>query len=132
MTIEAHIRGTRSATDPETPTTPSSPGLTAEELAIEAGILTDTGEPDIARAGRVLAAAWTRVHNYTPNAPPAALREATIRLGGYLGDSDYGTVISETTGPRTVQYPLNHANAFRNSGAAALLTTWRRRRAGAI
>ena len=72
------------------------------------------------------------VLEYAPEAPTALLNEAVIRLAGYLVQSDYGTVRDETIGPRSVSYQLNHATMFRNSGAAALLTRWKKRRAGAI
>ena len=58
--------------------------------------------------------------------------EAVIRFAGYLSNTFYGAVLSETEGPLTVQYQANDAAAFRNSGAAALLTRYKVRRAGAI
>ena len=39
---------------------------------------------------------------------------------------------TETVGPFTVEYAMNHAAAFRNSGAASLLTRHKVRRAGAV
>ena len=69
---------------------------------------------------------------YAPHAPTAVLNEAVIRLGGYLAQSDYGTIRSESIGPRDVSYTLNHSSLLRTSGAQALLTRWKRRRAGLV
>ena len=99
--------------------------LTAQELASETGA-------DLDRAERILAVASAIVVEYAPAAPVALLNESAIRLGGYLAQSDYGTVRDETIGPRSVSYQMNHAMMFRNSGAMALLTRWKKRRAGTI
>ena len=111
------------------PVTPSTDTgavtLTAAQLA-EA-----TGAP-LAVAERLLQVAARTVLDYAPQAPVVLLNEAVVRLGGYLAQSDFGGVRSETTGPVSVEYNLNHAAAFRNSGAAALLTRHKVRRGGAI
>ena len=49
-----------------------------------------------------------------------------------LVQNDYGTIRTEEIGPKRVEYHLNHAAMFRNSGAAALLTRHKRRRAGSV
>ncbi len=72
------------------------------------------------------------VENYASGAPQALKDEAVIRFSGYLAQSDFGTILKEGIGPRTVDYVTNHASAFRNSGAAMLLSQWRVRRAGGI
>ena len=51
------------------------------------------------RAERILAVATAEVLAYAPHAPGAILNEAVIRLGGYLAQSDYGTIRSESLGP---------------------------------
>lgn len=99
--------------------------LTAQELADETGA-------DLSRATRVLAVAARLVTDYAPQAPTEALNEACVRFGGYLLASDFGTVRSESLGPQSLEHVTNHAPMFRNSGAAALLTRYKRRRAGAI
>lgn len=99
--------------------------VTAQEVADETGITLE-------RAERLLVVATQTVLDYAPQAPTSLLNEACIRLIGYWGQSDYGTVRQEAIGPRSVEYQMNHAAAFRNSGAAALLTRHKRRRAGAI
>ena len=95
--------------------------LTAAELADGTGAT-------IERATRVLAVAAQLVTDYAPQAPT----EAVIRFAGYLMASDFGAVRAESLGPQSAEYVVNHSPAFRNSGAAMLLTRYKRRRAGAI
>ena len=105
--------------------------VTAEQLAKESlSPLPDADE--IERADRVLAVATQMVNDYSPNAPDVLKDEAVIRFGGYLLGSDYGAIVDETLGPMSQTYAVNHAAAFRNCGAAMLLTRYRVRRAGAI
>ena len=99
--------------------------VTADQLAAESGATVD-------RATRVLPVATRMVQDYAPLAPAEMKDEATIRFGGYLLGSDYGTVQSETIGPFSRTFPVNHAAAFRNCGAAMLLTRYKIRRAGMI
>ena len=103
--------------------------LTAQQLTDEVG-----GEKpgSVKRATRVLAVAAELVTDYAPDAPDVIHNEAVIRLGGWLLQSDYGGVRSESLGPQSVDYTTNHAAAFRTSGAMMLLTRYKRRRAGAI
>ena len=78
-------------------------------------------------------AASAMVENYAPSAPQPLRDEALIRLAGYLSGADYGGIVSETSvAGKEVTYTVNHANAWRNSGAGMLLSRWRIRRAGAI
>ena len=105
---------------------PSSVTLTAAELAAEIG-------GDELSASRLLAVASVMVEQYAPEAPAALQNEAVIRFAGYLAGSAYpfyGAVASETVGPVNYSFPVNHADAFRRSGAAMLLTRYRVRRAG--
>ncbi len=99
--------------------------VTADQLAAESGATID-------RATRVLPVAVQAVEDYAATAPEALKDEAVYRFGGYLLGSDYGAVRNESIGPRSVEYQMNHAAMFRNSGAAALLTRYRVRRAGAV
>ena len=83
------------------------------------------------RIGGIGAAASAMVEKYAPGAPESLREEAVIRFAGYLAESSFGAIMKEDLGPLSVQHP-NHAAMFRNSGAAALLSRWRIRRAGAI
>ena len=102
-------------------------GLTAEILIAELGPWLEAE-----RANRVLATASRMVADYAPQAPIELRYEAILRFSGYLAEADYGAIQSETMGPQSNTYTVNHASMFRNSGAAALLTRYRVRRAGAI
>ena len=107
------------------PTPPGRVTLTAQELSDETGATLD-------RAERFLEVGTEIVTEYAPQAPTAVLNEAVIRLGGYLAQSDYGTIREESLGEKSVSYQLNHAMMFRNCGAQALLTRYKIRRAGLI
>ena len=115
--------------------TPPEVTITAEELAAEIGINLAAHPDEITRAQRLLAVATERVTRYAQGAAPSImLNEACIRYAGYLGGSDFGGVASETIGPQTTSYtsPTHNASAFRSSGAEALLSPYKVRRAGAI
>ena len=99
--------------------------VTAALLAAESGAALD-------RATRVLPVAVQMVEDYAPQAPEALQDEAVYRFGGYLLGSGYGEVRTETLGPMSVEHVVNHAAAFRNSGAAMLLTHYKVRRGGVI
>ena len=101
----------------------------AQQLADESGHF---GPDGLARAARILAVAVAAVEDYAPGAPDVLKDEAVYRFGGYLIGSDYGQVAKETVGPQAFEYPINHASAFRNCGAAMLLTRYRVRRARAV
>ena len=72
------------------------------------------------------------VLDYAPAAPTALLNEAVIRFAGYLASADYGAVRTQGLGPQSLEWVSNHAAAFRNCGAAALLTRHKVRRAGSV
>ena len=111
------------------PTTPVAlANATARLKAAVQGAAADSDE----RAAVLGAAASAAIERYAPGAPQAVRDEATVRMAGYLAQSDFGSVVKESIGPQDVEYAVNHANAFRNSGAAGLLSRWRVRRAGAV
>ena len=111
---------------------PSSPvalaNATARLKAVIQGAAADSDE----RTAELGAAAAAMVQRYAPGAPPALKNEAVIRFAGYLAQSDFGSHVKESLGPMDTEYVTNHSAMFRNSGAAALLSRWRVRRAGAI
>ena len=94
--------------------------LTAAGLAAALRLGSTTEET--AEATRLLAYAIAAVSRHLgdayDDAPEAVVNEAAIRLAGYLFDQ-----------PTTSRYS-GHANALRNSGAAAILLPWRVHRAG--
>ena len=100
--------------------------LSATELAVELAV-------EQALADRLLPVATAIVDGYAPHAPAALQNEAVIRFCGYLANTDFfGSVRSKTIGPLSIEYVTNHASAFRSCGAAALLTRYKRRRAGSV
>lgn len=99
--------------------------ITAAELATATGATDDVAE-------RLLGVAARACTDFAPDAPTELLDEAVVRFAGYLAQSDFGGVRTESLGEKSVEYQMNHAAMFRNSGAAALLTRHKVRRAGSI
>ena len=102
--------------------------VTPEQLQIESGV------SDLARCERVLPVAAQFADDYLNGgtAPESLIDEAVIRFASYLVGSDVGAIRTESEGEKSVEYVVNHSSAFRNSGAASLLTRYRIRRAGKI
>ena len=99
--------------------------ITKETLQVHIG-------RDLETAERLLAFAKERVEKTAPTAPDPVCNEAVIRFAGYMAQSDFGGIRKEDLGPKSVEYVTNHANAWRNSGAAGILAPWAIKRAGAI
>ena len=116
--------------DSVTPSPSTSITLTAAQMATALGI-TDT-----ATADRLYGVAADQVQQYAPRAPGVRKDEAILRYAGYLWQSGdphgSGALRGETFGPKSMEFVTNHAPAFRNSGAASLLTGYKRRRAGKV
>ena len=86
---------------------------------------------DASTATRVLAVASELVMRHAPDAPNAISNEAVIRTAGWLAEQPSAAIRSETEGDiRTSFVPTQ--SALRHSGAMALLSPWKVRRAGAI
>ena len=121
---------------PELPTTEIEDG---SELSVATSTLKDEISPGaknetIQRLGAVASA---RVEQYAPGAPAVMRTEAVIRFAGYLFEAESGAVRDDNismAGQVQTQttYQTNHAAAFRNCGAAALLSPWKVRRAGSL
>lgn len=97
---------------------PGNVTLTAAQLAT--AIRLGTSDEETAQATRLLAVATALVTRHAPAAPTAMQNEAVVRVAGYLYDQP------------TAAGGTQHANALRNSGAAALLLPWRVHRAGKV
>ena len=112
------------------PVTDTAITITVEDFQAESGI----PATDVRRAQRLIAVASERVNRYAPLAPTVIKNEAVLRFGSFLGSVEPGNVASEAIGPRSVTYtsPTTNASAFRSSGAAALLSSYKVRRAGSI
>ena len=82
----------------------------------------------LAEATRLLPVGRAIVERYADAAPEAIGNEAIIRICGYFAEARYGGFVSNQT-----KIPAaSHAAAFRNSGAQALVSPWKRRRAGRV
>ena len=95
---------------------------------------------DTPRAQELVTVAERAAERYEPSSPSWARAEAVIRHAAYVADAGSGAVRSESetveTGPRTVTRSrdliADHSGAFRRSGAAAVLSPYRKRRGGLI
>ena len=87
-----------------------------------------SAESQLAIAERLLPVARALIMKYSPECPEAIKNESIIRICGYYAEARFGGFVSnETKIP-----PASHAAAFRNSGAQALVSPWKRRRAGRV
>ena len=83
----------------------------------------------LAEATRLLPVAQEIVTRYGgAGVPESVSNEAIIRLASYFMEGRFGAF----TGTGVQIPPQSHAAAFRNSGAQALVSPWKIRRAGAI
>ena len=86
-----------------------------------------------ARSARLHAVAVALVERYAPDAPPGVGNEAALRTAGWLLETPAGAIRSEATGDvRTGFDGARSLGALRHSGAMALLSPWKVRRAGAV
>ena len=123
-----------STPDPLAPLAPISPwptrtaevSLAGAIARLKAGIGDDLDDARVHALGSTAAA---RVEKDAPGAPQAVKDEAVIRYAGYLAESSFGGVRDETAGPFSTSYQVNHAAAFRLSGAYGLIAPWKVRRA---
>ena len=99
--------------------------LTAAQLAEAVGT-------DATTATRLLAVATELVTRHAPEAPGAISNEAAIRCAGWLAEQPSASITGETEGDIRTSYAPTMLSALRHSGAMALLSPWKIRRAGAI
>ena len=102
---------------------------TAADLRLALGLADDAAGN--VTATRLLAVASALVTRYAPDAPDAIANEGAIRTAGYLSaDSpELRTLRKLTVGDGLDIEPRAVGSALRLSGAAALLSSWRVRRA---
>ena len=85
-----------------------------------------------AKVQRLGAAVAAKVESYAPDVPQSCRDEAVIRAAAWLEDTQ-GAERPRGVGSITVEpAPMHTAPWFLHSGAAALLTRWKTRRAEAI
>ena len=90
--------------------------------------------PDGAPAARLGPVAAALVEEYSPGAPQPIRDEAVIRTAGWLHESTPGLADSKmSVGPLDIARTFSPGySALRHSGAMALLSRWKIRRAGKI
>ena len=108
---------------------PTTPAASAAALVCLAAAIGVTDEDTLDRLG---AAAAALVERYAPDAPIAIKNEAVVRAAGWLAQQPAASVRSESVGDIRTSYMPTHSGALRHSGAMALLSPWKIRRAGAI
>ena len=103
-------------------------------MAVDLGIPTLQTELgiDSVTATRLLAVSTALVERYAPDAPEPIQNEAAIRCCGWLNEQPAAAVRSESVGDISAAYAPNMMGALRHSGAMALLSPWKIRRAGSI
>ena len=99
--------------------------LIAADLAEAVGVDSNT-------ATRLLEVAKPTVERWAPDAPAAIQDEAVIRFSGWLNEAPEGGVRSESIGDISTSFSPMQTGGFRASGAMALLSPWKIRRAGSI
>ena len=112
------------------PTTPAA--LTTATATLKAALDPTENAPDDATVQRIGATAAVLVERYAPAAPDPVKDEAVIRCSGWLLDAPATGIRSDSAGPFTTNHTPSMFSALRHSGAMALLTTWKVRRAGVI
>lgn len=104
------------------------PDVRQELLGLESSGL-DLGDAEILR---LIAVASALVEKYSPLAPDQIKSEAVVRCVGWLQESPAAPIRSERTGEIMTGYHRDSLSALRHSGASAILSPWKVRRAGAI
>ena len=92
--------------------------------------LSSADDATVAELGEAAAAV---IEEYAPGAPQAIRDEALVRYAGYLSQAPPGSVQKINVGDVEIEFrQAPPASSFQLSGAGALLTRWKIRRAGAI
>ena len=101
-------------------------------VTLTAAALAEAVAVTAAQAARMLPVASALVERYAPAAPVAVQNEAAIRVCGYLSQQPESAQRSDRIGDVETQWAPGNASALRHSGAMALCSPWKIRRAGAI
>ena len=108
---------------------PITPAALAASTAALGGAL---GEDDDNITARLGATAAALVERYAPAAPETIKCEAVIRTAGWLRQAPSYGARSESEGDIRTGYTPSATGALRASGAMALLSPWKIRRAGVL
>ena len=112
------------------PSSTATVALAAATTALRAALgETDATDEKIQRLGAAVAA---HVERFAPDAPQATKDEAVIRASGWLLDT-IGAQRFRGVGALDLEpAPVQSGPWFRSSGAMALLSPWKVRRAGVV
>ena len=108
---------------------PTTPAALANARVCLAGAIGETDDATLDRLGSTAAAL---IERHAATAPQPIKNEAAIRCAGWLAQQPMAAVRSEGTGDIRTSFAPTHTSALRHSGAMALLSAWKVRRAGAI
>ena len=90
------------------------------------------GEDDDDVTARLGATAAALVERFAPDAPAPIKCEAVIRCAGWLRDAPSYGARMESEGEISTSFTPSMTGALRASGAMALLSPWKVRRAGVV
>ena len=90
------------------------------------------GEDDEHVTARLGATAAALVERYAPDAPEPSKCEAVIRCAGWLREAPAYGARAESEGEISTTFSPSMTGALRASGAMALLSPWKVRRAGVM
>ena len=112
------------------PTTPAARTAAIAKLKRRVSGLKNADDTTIAELGEAAAAV---IEEYSPGAPQAVRDEALIRFAGYISQTPSGAIQKIELKDISVEYrQAPPASSFQLSGAGALLSRWKVRRAGVI
>ena len=101
-------------------------------VTLQAHVLANSLGADSTTALRLLEVARALIELYAPAAPEAVQNESAIRVAGWLYEQPAAAITRESEGEISTSYAVASMSALRHSGAMALLSVWRERRAGVI
>lgn len=87
---------------------------------------------DVVILRRIGASASAMVERFAPGAPQAVRDEAFVRVAGWLLDAPSSGLRATREGDVETSFTPSMQSALRASGAMAILTAWKVRRAGVI
>ena len=101
-------------------------------VTLDATALAEALAVNQALADRLLPVAVALVTRYAPEAPDTIANEAVIRCAGWLSEAPASGARMERVGDISTTWTASATGALRSSGAMALLSPWKVRRAGVL
>ena len=103
-------------------------------ITVTAAVIATELDIDLTRATRLLSVASALVNDYCPEAPEPIANESVLMAAGWLwgNGASRGSIRSEGAGPLRITYATHEKNALKHSGAEAMLSPFKVRRAMVI